>query len=121
MKRIFLTILLVAICLSAFVGCSNDELSAPITVEYYVVGETSQIMLDYENDLIMELLNSNKWITNDTAKVSNDYKLTINNKEILYCSETGTFTDEENQRYIVANEADRIAINNSLQQSLNAK
>ena len=34
MKRIFLTILLVAIYLSAFVGCSNDEFSAPITVEY---------------------------------------------------------------------------------------
>ena len=121
MKRIFLTILLVAICLSAFVGCSNDEFSAPITVEYCVGSETSQIMLDYENDLIIGLLNSNKWITNDTVKVSNDYKLTINNKEILYCSETGTFTDAENQRYIIANEADRIAINSSLKQSLNAQ
>ena len=121
MKRIFLTILAIMLCLSVFVGCSNDEFSAPITVEYYVGGETSQIVLDYENDLIMELLNSNKWVTNDTAKVRNDYKLTINNKEILYCSETGTFTDKENQRYIIADEADRIAINNSLQQSLNAK
>ena len=121
MKRIFLTILLVAICLSAFVGCSNDEFSAPITIEYYVVGETSQIMLDYENDLITELLNSNKWISNDTAKVRNDYLLKFNEKEILYCSETGTFTDVDNQRYIVANEADRVAINDSLQRSLNAK
>ena len=120
MKRILLSICVVLFCLSVFVGCGNDEFTPPITVEY-IENEQTKVMLDYENELIMELLNSNKWVQNDTAKVSNDYILTINNKQILYCSETGIFTDEEMQRYIVADEVDRISINNSLQQSLNVK
>lgn len=120
MKRILLSMCVVLFCLSAFVGCGNSEFTPPITVEY-IENEQTKVMLDYENELIMEFLNSNKWIQNDTAKVRNDYILTINDKEILYCSETGTFTDAENQRYIVADDADRVSINNSLKQSLNVK
>jgi len=118
MKKLLSVIFAILFCV-AFSGCVSDEFVPPITVEYYEDGEMVRTMLDYESDIIMDILNSKKWTKGDILKVRYDYVLTMGEEQILYSSETGTFADAEDMRYIIADEEARTLINQSLQNSLN--
>ena len=103
--------------LFVFLLASCSEFEHPITVNYLENETVKAAMIDYENDLILKLLNNAKW-EDDTPSCGYDYELEFgNHNRVFYHSESGTFIDKEKGSFTVSND-DRIVINESLERNL---
>ena len=102
------------ILILSFSCCAKTEFEHPISVSAGSEGAMTVIILDYENDLILELLNNGKWV-NDIANCGYDYVFEFGAHNVLrYHSECGTFIDIENTCSLTVSEGDRVKINDSL-------
>lgn len=116
MKKI-LSLILVVLMAFSLASCSNPKFEHPISVSKLTDGESKFIMRDYENDLMLELLNKGKWV-NDIPNCGYDYELEFGAHNILrYHSECGTFIDVENSRSLTIGEEYKNKINESIENS----
>ena len=127
MKRKNALILAFVMLLIALSGCrerhNSDvgvsyEFSSPIDIEIKCSDGCVHTCIGFESVLLMDLLNTAEWIADDTAELSNDYVLTFGSKKVYYCSETGIFSDKENNMYFVADADNRNKINNELETAM---
>ena len=117
MKRI-LPLILVALMIISLSSCSNPKFEHPISVSKLTDGDLKSVMLDYENDLMLELLNKGKWV-DDIPNCGYDYEFEFGAHNVLrYHSECGTFIDTENSRSLTVSEQDKNTINESLNRSI---
>lgn len=117
MKRI-LPLILVALMIISLSSCSNPKFEHPISVSKLTDGDLKSVMLDYENDLMLELLNKGKWV-DDIPNCGYDYEFEFGAHNVLrYHSECGTFIDTENSRSLTISEQDKNTINESLNRSI---
>ena len=117
MKRI-LALILVALMIISLSSCSNPKFEHPISVSKQTDGDLKSVMLDYENDLMLELLNKGKWV-DDIPNCGYDYEFEFGAHNVLrYHSECGTFIDTENSRSLTVSEQDKNTINESLNRSI---
>ena len=117
MKRI-LPLVLVALMIISLSSCSNPKFEHPISVSKLTDGDLKSVMLDYENDLMLELLNKGKWV-DDIPNCGYDYEFEFGAHNVLrYHSECGTFIDTENSRSLTVSEQDKNTINESLNRSI---
>ena len=117
MKRI-LPLILVALLIIPLSSCSNPKFEHPISVSKLTDGDLKSVMLDYENDLMLELLNKGKW-EDDIPNCGYDYEFEFGAHNVLrYHSECGTFIDMENSRSLTVSEQDKNTINESLNRSI---
>ena len=117
MKRI-LPLILVALMIISLSSCSNPKFEHPISVSKLTDGDLKSVMLDYENDLMLELLNKGKWV-DDIPNCGYDYEFEFGAHNVLrYHSECGTFIDTENSRSLTVSEQDKNKINESLNRSI---
>ena len=117
MKRI-LPLILVALMIISLSSCSNPKFEHPISVSKLTDGDLKFVMLDYENDLMLELLNKGKW-EDDIPNCGYDYEFEFGAHNVLrYHSECGTFIDTENSRSLTVSEQDKNTINESLNRSI---
>ena len=117
LKRI-LPLILVALMIISLSSCSNPKFEHPISVSKLTDGDLKSVMLDYENDLMLELLNKGKWV-DDIPNCGYDYEFEFGAHNVLrYHSECGTFIDTENSRSLTVNEQDKNTINESLNRSI---
>ena len=117
MKRI-LPLILVALMIISLSSCSNPKFEHPISVSKLTDGDLKSVMLDYENDLMLELLNKGKWV-DDIPNCGYDYEFEFGAHNVLrYHSECGTFIDTENSRSLTVSEQDKNTINKSLNRSI---
>ena len=95
LKRI-LPLILVALMIISLSSCSNPKFEHPISVSKLTDGDLKAVMLDYENDLMLELLNKGKWV-DDIPNCGYDYEFEFGAHNVLrYHSECGTFIVTEN-------------------------
>ena len=117
LKRI-LPLILVALMIISLSSCSNPKFEHPISVSKQTDGDLKSVMLDYENDLMLELLNKGKWV-DDIPNCGYDYEFEFGAHNVLrYHSECGTFIDMENSRSLTVSEQDKNTINESLNRSI---
>lgn len=117
LKRI-LPLILVALMIISLSSCSNPKFEHPISVSKLTDGDLKSVMLDYENDLMLELLNNGKWV-DDIPNCGYDYEFEFGAHNVLrYHSECGTFIDTENSRSLTVSEQDKNTINESLNRSI---
>lgn len=117
MKRI-LPLILVALMIISLSSCSNPKFEHPISVSKLTDGDLKSVMLDYENHLMLELLNKGKWV-DDIPNCGYDYEFEFGAHNVLrYHSECGTFIDTENSRSLTISEQDKNTINESLNRSI---
>ena len=117
LKRI-LPLILVALMIISLSSCSNPKFEHPISVSKLTDGDLKAVMLDYENDLMLELLNKGKWV-DDIPNCGYDYEFEFGAHNVLrYHSECGTFIDMENSRSLTVSEQDKNTINESLNRSI---
>ena len=117
LKRI-LPLILVALMIISLSSCSNPKFEHPISVSKLTDGDLKSVMLDYENDLMLELLNKGKWV-DDIPNCGYDYEFEFGAHNVLrYHSECGTFIDMENLRSLTVSEQDKNTINESLNRSI---
>ena len=117
MKRI-LPLILVALMIISLSSCSNPKFEHPISVSKLTDGDLKSVMLDYENDLMLELLNKGQWV-DDIPNCGYDYEFEFGAHNVLrYHSECGTFIDTENSRSLTVSEQDKNTINESLNRSI---
>lgn len=117
MKRI-LPLILVALMIISLSSCSNPKFEHPISVSKLTDGDLKSVMLDYENDLMLELLNKGQWV-DDIPNCGYDYEFEFGAHNVLrYHSECGTFIDMENSRSLTVSEQDKNTINESLNRSI---
>lgn len=117
MKRI-LPLILVALMIISLSSCSNPKFEHPISVSKLTDGDLKSVMLDYENDLMLELLNKGKWV-DDIPNCGYDYEFEFGAHNVLrYHSECGTFIDTENSHSLTVSEQDKNTINESLNRSI---
>ena len=117
LKRI-LPLILVALMIISLSSCSNPKFEHPISVSKLTDGDLKSVMLDYENDLMLELLNKGKWV-DDIPNCGYDYEFEFGAHNVLrYHSECGTFIDTENSRSLTVSEQDKNTINESLNRSI---
>lgn len=117
LKRI-LPLILVALMIISLSSCSNPKFEHPISVSKLMDGDLKSVMLDYENDLMLELLNKDKWV-DDIPNCGYDYEFEFGAHNVLrYHSECGTFIDTENSRSLTISEQDKNTINESLNRSI---
>ena len=117
LKRI-LPMTLVVLMIISLTSCSNPKFEHPISVSKQTDGDLKSVMLDYENDLMLELLNKSKWV-DDIPNCGYDYEFEFGAHNVLrYHSECGTFIDTENSRSLTVSEQDKNTINESLNRSI---
>ena len=117
LKRI-LPMTLVVLMIISLTSCSNPKFEHPISVSKLIDGDLKSVMLDYENDLMLELLNKGKWV-DDIPNCGYDYEFEFGAHNVLrYHSECGTFIDTENSRSLTVSEQDKNTINESLNRSI---
>lgn len=117
LKRI-LPLILVALMIISLSSCSNPKFEHPISISKLTDGDLKAVMLDYENDLMLELLNKGKWV-DDIPNCGYDYEFEFGAHNVLrYHSECGTFIDTENSRSLTVIEQDKNQINESLNRSI---
>ena len=117
LKRI-LPLILIALMIISLSSCSNPKFEHPISVSKLTDGDLKSVMLDYENDLMLELLNKGKWV-DDIPNCGYDYEFEFGAHNVLrYHSECGTFIDTENSRSLTVSEQDKNTINESLNRSI---
>ena len=117
LKRI-LPLILVALMIISLSSCSNPKFEHPISVSKLTDGDLKSVMLDYENHLMLDLLNKGKWV-DDIPNCGYDYEFEFGAHNVLrYHSECGTFIDAENSRSLTVSEQDKNTINESLNRSI---
>lgn len=117
MKRI-LPLILVALMIISLSSCSKPKFEHPISVSKLTDGDLKSVMLDYENHLMLDLLNKGKWV-DDIPNCGYDYEFEFGAHNVLrYHSECGTFIDTENSRSLTVSEQDKNTINESLNRSI---
>ncbi len=128
MKRILALMLTVTLALAALSGCMTSQnssgnqgeekpsvnFSSPFDLDCRDDDGCVTTILEYESEQIVNLLNNSLWTSGGVAKVSNDYVLTFGETKIYYCSDTGTFSDIENQRWFALSHDDKGKVNNEL-------
>lgn len=116
MKRIFLSILAIILCLAAFSGCANNQYKGPLSCITRIGADGVIALMDMTEDAhktIISELNKGKW-QDDITNCGYDYEFTTKNETIRYHSECGTFIDITNGRVMVLSNDDRVRINEVL-------
>ena len=115
-KYIFLLFLFT--CILNLAGCSSkteDEESSFVPIVIVKRSDTKAELSAEECMLVSNMLNDQKW-RNSLWDCACDCTIVINDQPLLYCSDCGTFNDNENIRCTELEEQQRTELNAILSQ-----
>ena len=121
MKRIFLSILAIILCLAAFSGCANNQYKGPLSCITRIGADGVTALMDMTEDAhktILSALNKGKW-QDGVTNCGYDYEFTTKKETIRYHSECGTFIDMTNNKSMILSGQERLSINTILGASTN--